>query len=113
MSRLWALRHPWQAGADAAHPRQPRGSGALGWGRRAGLTPPPALHRGKLAGPEALHALCMMSAFSDVVVEGLIVRHERDGALRQRAKWVRPDFVRKPDDAWDLRAVNAVVGAGG
>lgn len=71
------------------------------------------LYGGKLAGPEALHALSTTSAFGDVVMEGLIVRHERDGALRQHAKWVRPDFVRKPDDAWDLRAVNAVVGAGG
>lgn len=40
------------------------------------------------------------SAFGAPVMEGIVVRQETDGGLRERAKIVRPDFIQAIGDHW-------------
>lgn len=68
----------------------------------------PVLFRGRLGSLSRLSRMVTRSAFGEVAAEGLIVRIECDGEVVARAKWVRPDFEQKADDAWDLAAVNGL-----
>jgi hypothetical protein len=70
---------------------------AQAWGF---YTAPVLAHGHVLRGPEDLDALAGTSAFTDARMEGLILRVEDELGLRERAKWVRPDFQRKPDSEW-------------
>lgn len=65
-----------------------------------GMTPVPVLQRNVRLGPDDPGRLCSTSHFGTTRMEGLVVRYEEDWKLSARAKWVRPDFVPKPDTAW-------------
>ena len=53
-----------------------------------------------LRSPADLEELAGTSRFTDARMEGLILRVEDELGLADRAKWVRPDFQRKPDSEW-------------
>lgn len=60
----------------------------------------PILFRGVLRSTHRLAALLSRSRFGVEEMEGLVVRRESGDALIERAKWIAPNFKRKPDTAW-------------
>jgi RNA ligase len=67
---------------------------------QAGITTPPRVFSGALEGEERLLTLFGVSAFGSEPAEGLVLRREREGRLLERAKVLRPGFVRVSDDHW-------------
>ncbi len=63
----------------------------------AGLCAPPRLFTGTLSGEESLASLFGTSAFGSQLSEGLVLRREGEGRLLERAKMLRPGFVRAGD----------------
>lgn len=86
----------WNAATGFARVEE-RDRRAQAWGF---VTAPVVARGAVLRGPEDLDALAGTSAFTNARMEGLILRREDEHGLADRAKWVRPDFVRKPDEAW-------------
>ena len=66
----------------------------------AGLAVPAPLHHGPIPSAGALERLCGRSAYGSELAEGLIIRQHQAGLRTRIAKWVRPDFVRRSDQAW-------------
>lgn len=63
----------------------------------AALCAPPRLFTGTLGGEESLASLFGTSAFDGQLSEGLVLRREGEGRLLERAKMLRPGFVRAGD----------------
>lgn len=63
----------------------------------AGLCAPPRLFTGTLGGEKSLASLFATSAFGSQLAEGLVLRREGEGRLLERAKVLRPGFVRAGD----------------
>lgn len=59
----------------------------------AGVHVAPVLFRGVLGDRRHLQALCGQSTFGDEPMEGMILRREAGGSVRDVAKWVRSAFV--------------------
>lgn len=70
--------------------------------RRLALAVVPELGRGRFRLDELVKLLAH-SRLTDGPAEGLYVRREGDGWLRQRAKLVRAEFVQSIDDHWSRR----------
>ena len=77
----------------------------------AGLCAPPRLFTGTLGGEESLASLLGTSAFGSQLSEGLVLRREGEGRLLERAKVLRPGFVRA-GDAQVASGLNEVSAAG-
>ena len=67
---------------------------ALRHAEALGVPTPPVLHRGPLASLEAVRSLLCCAEPLGHVMEGVVLRVERDSWLLERYKFVRPDFVR-------------------
>lgn len=65
-----------------------------------GLVAPPRIQATAIRSVDELDRLCGPSAWSSERMEGLVLRQECNGRLVDRAKWVRPDFLRKSNEAW-------------
>ncbi len=58
-----------------------------------GVSTPPVLHQGPLESLDAVRSLLHRPLHGHQRMEGVVLRVERDGWLRERYKFVRPDFV--------------------
>ncbi|MGH8906755.1 MAG: RNA ligase family protein [Egibacteraceae bacterium] len=68
-----------------------------------GIATPPRRFTGVLGSLDRLADLFGPSAFGAPQMEGLILRRERDGAVRDRAKLLAPGFTRVTDPQWKAR----------
>lgn len=79
----------------------------------AGLVSVRRMAAGRLSARDVLDLLTEKSAYADAPVEGIYLRLDDDGWLRQRAKIIRPEFVQSIGEHWtrgDLAANRCVAG---